>query len=572
MQLRFKTRSRPTFSPPAVPDTGITSLSILKILKALWIPILIILVTLLIYWPVRLSGFVSDDFLNHVHFKWGWTEYSYWISKLRAHEIKYPFFRPVVWATYKLDYIFWGANPVPMHIVNIVLHAVNAVLIYLLSLRLGLRHLGATVCALFFALYPAHPEAVTWLAGRYDVLSGTFVMLMAIFWCEARLKTDSRYMIPSLIAFFLAIHSKEVAYAAILTLPILDWVLNSRTKREYGHAGGGVGWRWKWYIVFFAVFLCSVGFRFWLYNSLGGYTDEHNQSAYLSAGFTEIYSNLVAGDLLMLFTPISRILWTGWSTSLKAIFSISGILLLAGILFSVVRSAIEARNTSDIKLVGIVAAVIWILIFLAPVITVNGVKSSLDYSRFLYIPAFGLAFLIGTTADRLPRLAIPWSVILALVLLMSLGLSGYALTKHNGTWLEAGRISSRLATIMDNGTSSLPDNSVVYLINFPWLWKGAHCAPVDYGGWLEFKYGIPGTDTIELGTVSNPYDWGVNNNVHTWWNESSWNYHAVGFIWEPSTHDVEFLPLKNPRDIDTSLVTEFLGTEIPPPEVTVFPE
>jgi len=577
MPLRYRNRARPIFIPPtrvARLEGGFTPVSTRKILKTIWLPALIFLVALIVYWPARLSGFVSDDFLNHIHFNYDLNDYIYWITKIRAHDMKYPFFRPVVWLSYRLDYMFFGDNPVPMHIVSIALHGVNAILVYVLASRLGLKRIGATVSALFFVTYPAGPEAVTWLSGRYDVLACTFTLLTAIFWCEARLRNDIRWMLPGLIAYFLAIHSKEVGYAAILSLPIIDWMLNSISREKWGKAGGGVGWNWKWYLVFFAVFLCSVGFRVWLYNSLGGYTNEHNKSAYLETGFSEIYSNLVAGDLAMLFTPVSRILWPEWPIFTRVLLILSGVLLLIGIVFSTFKAIDESRKISDTNLVLTLSAIIWILIFLAPVVTVVGVKSSLDFSRFLYIPAIGLAFLLGVTAETFSKLTKPFRTATAVVLLLSLILSGSVLSRHNRSWLEAGAIASRLAGVMDQGAADLPDNSKIYLINFPWLWKGAHCAPVEFGGWLEYKHGTEGTDIIELGTSSNPYVFSAQGGVYQWWTESIWNYHALGFVWHDESNSIEAFMLKDPRDIDPSSLSGFFNDDPPlePIETDVFPE
>jgi tetratricopeptide (TPR) repeat protein len=113
----------------------------------------------------------------------GWRELRWmWTSTLMGQWI------PVTWATLALDYLVWGLNPAGFHLTNLLLHAVNAVLVWLLArqvLALALLGLagqrpaleaGATLAALLFALHPLRVESVAWITERRDVLSGLFYL------------------------------------------------------------------------------------------------------------------------------------------------------------------------------------------------------------------------------------------------------------------------------------------------------------------------------------------------------------------------------------------------------------
>ena len=84
---------------------------------------------------------------------------------------------PLTWLSLALDCELFGPVPGPLHVVNVLLHAANAALLFgWLAAATGSVRRSAVVAALF-ALHPLRVESVAWVTERKDVLSGFFFML-----------------------------------------------------------------------------------------------------------------------------------------------------------------------------------------------------------------------------------------------------------------------------------------------------------------------------------------------------------------------------------------------------------
>jgi len=137
----------------------------------------VILVLLLVaYWPclngtwlVDDSNYIVDNELlrDATGLKTIWTD-------LKASKQYYPLVFTSLW----VDYQVWGLDPLGYHLVNLVLHLVNSLLIWWLLRYLGFG--GAWVAAAVFAVHPVHVESVAWITERKNVLS-TFFYLLALF-------------------------------------------------------------------------------------------------------------------------------------------------------------------------------------------------------------------------------------------------------------------------------------------------------------------------------------------------------------------------------------------------------
>ncbi len=136
---------------------------------------------------------------------------------------------PLTSISHMVDWQFYGRNAGGHHVTNVLLHAANAILLFLvLGAMTGAVWRSAFVAAVF-AVHPLHVESVAWVAERKDVLSGLFFMLTV--WAYARyaqpaggrrLKTKIWYGL-ALVFFTFGLMSKPMLVTLPFVLLLLDY-------------------------------------------------------------------------------------------------------------------------------------------------------------------------------------------------------------------------------------------------------------------------------------------------------------------------------------------------------------
>ncbi|TBR15420.1 tetratricopeptide repeat protein [bacterium] len=115
-------------------------------------------------------------------------------------------FRPLLLVTFSFNYFFSGIQPLGYHIINIIIHFLNGVLLYLL-LRFLKNSLPFGLILFFCLLFIAHPintEAVTYISCRSDLLVTFFIAAAFIFYAKGRKAV-------SLFLYICALMTKETA-------------------------------------------------------------------------------------------------------------------------------------------------------------------------------------------------------------------------------------------------------------------------------------------------------------------------------------------------------------------------
>ena len=184
----------------------------------------LLVATLLVYFQTFRFGFVAHDDPVYVYdnphvlsgltlanVKWSWTHFhdTNWI--------------PFTFMSLMADASLYGSQPGGYHLTNSLLHAANALLLYLaLVAATGARAKSAVVAALF-ALHPLHVESVAWIAERKDVLS-TFFGFLSLF-CYVRYSTrGSRWRLGVSVLFFAcSLLSKQTFVTLPFLLLLLDY-------------------------------------------------------------------------------------------------------------------------------------------------------------------------------------------------------------------------------------------------------------------------------------------------------------------------------------------------------------
>ena len=122
-------------------------------------------------------------------------------------------YRPLLMLSFMFNYLTGGLNPHGYHIINILLHFVNAVLLFFL-LKLFLKGLSLSLrlgITLIFCLHPINTEAVAYISSRSDLLSSFFILAAIYSYVRFRASGYFRGYYLSLGLYVLALLSKETA-------------------------------------------------------------------------------------------------------------------------------------------------------------------------------------------------------------------------------------------------------------------------------------------------------------------------------------------------------------------------
>lgn len=200
----------------------------------------------IIFSPATGGSFLFDDFhLPFIERNAAAMPAKFWIGGVR----------PLLMATYWANYSIWGVHPVSYHVFNIVLHAISAVLVYLILKKL-LVISGASFdlswIAMFGAgIFLAHPlqtESVDYIAGRSELLCALFVLSAWLgFLNGLGQKTTPARAATILLCAAAAVLSKEsgVCAAGLIVASDLYWSKESFAstfrKRLYLYVPGLVG-------------------------------------------------------------------------------------------------------------------------------------------------------------------------------------------------------------------------------------------------------------------------------------------------------------------------------------------
>ncbi len=180
-------------------------------------------VTIIVYLPVVNHEFVHYDDDVYV------TENHNVQSPINWQKIQWAFttgyasnWHPVTWLSHMADCMLFGLKPAGHHIVNLLLHVLNSVILFLLINKIAKAFYPALVIALLFAMHPLHVESVAWAAERKDVLSGLFGLVTLLLYCKYVIERRKFWYFLALGAFAIGLMAKPM----LVTLPLLFMLLD----------------------------------------------------------------------------------------------------------------------------------------------------------------------------------------------------------------------------------------------------------------------------------------------------------------------------------------------------------
>jgi len=143
--------------------------------------------------------------------------------------------RPFPALSYQLTALGGPASPSFHHVVNVLIHAANGLLVMAIAMRAaGLGVQAAMFAGLVFVLLPVHTESVAWITGRVDSLPALFYLAAFLAYVNARLayvrsRQQARHLyIWSLVLFFVALFTKQNTITMVATLVGYDVIVARR--------------------------------------------------------------------------------------------------------------------------------------------------------------------------------------------------------------------------------------------------------------------------------------------------------------------------------------------------------
>ncbi len=142
------------------------------------------------------------------------------------------YYRPMVMSSLALNYDLLGAKPLGFRLINILIHALNAFLVFILVSFLTRNQFLSIICGFLFCIHPVGEWVVSYVVGRADLLQCFFSLLSLIFVVNFLRTNNMVLLIISLFSFLAALLSREVAVLMPLFVGITSYVLTRDVKKS----------------------------------------------------------------------------------------------------------------------------------------------------------------------------------------------------------------------------------------------------------------------------------------------------------------------------------------------------
>jgi hypothetical protein len=426
-----------------------------------WTPVAVAVVTLLVFSRSLGHGFVDWDdtrlIIGNLGYRgFGWAQLR-WMSSsvLLGHYV------PVTWLSFALDHAIWGLRPQGYHLTNVLLHAINAGLVCVLTTRLlwrattwpaASRYVAGAAAALLWALHPLRVEAVSWVTGRRDVLSGMFLCLALGAWLRATEPNGSArrcWLGAAVGAYALALGSKSIVMMAPLAMVALDVYPLRRLPgdvRRWGAPTFRDVWLEKVPFVVLAL-LGAVASAIAVPQGIG----------YQILGLREWLGTLAVNLALPAWKTLLPL-------ALSPLYEFPGRIDLtdsrylgSALLVVVLTAGVVGLRR---RWPGGLVAWLWYVAFLAPVSAIAHAGPQLTADRYSYLPTLGLSVLmgaaLGAAASRARRRADASGRALGLGLLAIVLTLGSLTWKQQGAWRDT-------RSLWTQALSATPDCAVCHV-------------------------------------------------------------------------------------------------------------
>lgn len=345
----------------------------------------------LVYWPATQCGFVNFDDDLYV------TANAHVQGGLTLENIKWAFLNPVAsnWhpltmLSHVLDFQWFGLTPGEPHVVNVLLHALDTVLVFVLFRQMtGALWRSAFVAALF-AVHPLHVESVAWISERKDVLSCFFGLLSLIFYVRAARSHSSRDRKLGLALAFIFLTLGMMCKGMLVTWPCVMLLL------DYWPLGRVMPGQWKSLLIEKIPFLA-------LTVAMCVITLVVQRHAGAAATSEQLPFTLRSENALISYGRYLGMFF--WPTNLAVFYPLPASWAMSWVLGVVVLLAVISwfvfvqRKSRPFLLVGW----LWFLGTLIPVIGLVQVGDQALADRYMYLPSLGLFVIVVWGAYEFTR-------------------------------------------------------------------------------------------------------------------------------------------------------------------------
>jgi protein O-mannosyl-transferase len=192
-----------------------------------WTAVLCILLaaaTVALYFPVSGHAFLTfddHDYVvanSHIHEGLAWSTFKWAFTSRAAAN-----WHPLTWLSHALDYQLFALNPAGHHLDSVLIHALNAVLLFLLLAWITKRIRPSLLVAALFAWHPINVESVAWVAERKNVLSTLFFLsAIGAYGWYVRKPNWRRYLVVAVL-FAAGLMAKPMVITLPFVLLLLDY-------------------------------------------------------------------------------------------------------------------------------------------------------------------------------------------------------------------------------------------------------------------------------------------------------------------------------------------------------------
>lgn len=346
------------------------------------------------------------------------------------------FFRPLGYLSLWWTWPWAGLDPNRWHWAGLWLHLANSLLVYVLAGAIGLSRSCSWLASALFAWHGANPEAVVWIAGRFDVLAAFFALLAMVAFIKLWEESSLGWGFIAFVSMGLALLSKESAYALPLAMlfyaglrakaagrrPASPRPVNSQL-RGAGHGplrANEAGRRpARTLAPFFLLAAVLFAYRWALQGGIGGYLGPGGKPQILSLNLATVVKALGLRLWAVLFFPIN------WTTHVGVWLGVATMLNAAA--WTALAWAIRGSRERLLIPLGFVLAMA------LPPVQQLLIGADLEKARLVYLPAAGFCLLAASAVSGAGlRPAMRWGAGLAM-----LAFSLTALLHNLGGWETA---------------------------------------------------------------------------------------------------------------------------------------